>query len=124
MGPIPLFSRYVIASFPLHASASRRRRNNRSVRIISRVWADCDIVTRADDKEPRLSTIAAPIHPPDGISLVRLYVLRALYLLIVIGLGTQIWPDILIPQDTLAAQHLCLLDRGARVHRDALAFCV
>ena len=32
------------------------------------------------------------------ISLFRLYVLRAMYLIIVVGLGLTIWPDVLNPQ--------------------------
>jgi hypothetical protein len=32
------------------------------------------------------------------VSLFRLYILRAMYLFIVVGLGTYLWPDILDPQ--------------------------
>jgi hypothetical protein len=48
-------------------------------------------------KEPRLSAIATPITSTNEVSLLRLYALRALYLFIVIGLGTQILPDIFAP---------------------------
>ncbi|HEY5095669.1 MAG TPA: hypothetical protein VII69_11170 [Candidatus Eremiobacteraceae bacterium] len=44
-----------------------------------------------------MSAIIQPIPQTNDVSLVRLYVLRALYLFIVVGLGTQIWPDILNP---------------------------
>jgi hypothetical protein len=37
-------------------------------------------------------------HPPmSEVSLSRLYVLRAMYLFIVVGLGIYLWPDILDP---------------------------
>jgi hypothetical protein len=44
-----------------------------------------------------LSAITAPLSKANEVSLLRLYVLRALYLFIVVGLGTQIWPDIMNP---------------------------
>jgi hypothetical protein len=47
-----------------------------------------------------MASTAAPVSPPresaaeSGVSLVRLYVLRATYLLLVIGLGGMIVPDV------------------------------
>jgi len=35
---------------------------------------------------------------PDGVSLARLYILRAMYMFIVVGLGTYLWPDVLNPK--------------------------
>ena len=56
-----------------------------------------------------MASIAASASPPsetsaeDGVSLVRLYVLRAAYLLLVVGLGAMIVPDIVSHR---------LIDRG------------
>ena len=53
-----------------------------------------------------MGTSAAPLSPPldstaEGeVSLVRLYVLRAMYLLLVVGLGAMIVPEILIHELT------------------------
>lgn len=33
------------------------------------------------------------------LSLLRLYIMRATYLLVVVGLGVQVWPDIISPPD-------------------------
>jgi hypothetical protein len=44
-----------------------------------------------------VSAIAAPIPQTSEVPLWRLYLLRALYLLIVVGLGWQEWPDVLNP---------------------------
>lgn len=44
-----------------------------------------------------MSTITAPMAQSSEVSLLRLYGLRALYLFIVVGLGTQILPDIFDP---------------------------
>jgi hypothetical protein len=52
-----------------------------------------------------LSGIPAPIPQTYEVSLTRLYALRALYLFIVIGLGTQVLPDIF-----RAGRHWSLLD--------------
>lgn len=46
------------------------------------------------------------------VSLFRLYVLRALYLLVVIGLGVQIWPTIIrhaTPWEFMHGVELCML---------------
>jgi len=48
-------------------------------------------------REPQLSATTAHIPQTQDVSLIRLYVLRALYLFIVIGLGTQIVPDVFNP---------------------------
>jgi hypothetical protein len=56
-----------------------------------------------------MASTAASVFPPsesiaeDGVSLFRLYVLRAMYLLLVVGLGAMIVPDILSHR---------LIDRG------------
>jgi hypothetical protein len=52
-----------------------------------------------------IATVRTPSEtiPEDGVSLVRLYVLRATYLLLVIGLGAMIVPDIVSHR---------LIDRG------------
>jgi hypothetical protein len=39
----------------------------------------------------------SPVLRTSEVSLFRLYLLRALYLLVVVGLGTQIWPDVINP---------------------------
>jgi hypothetical protein len=49
------------------------------------------------DKEQRLETTTSAIPSTNEVSLFRLYALRALYLFIVVGLGTQIWPDLFSP---------------------------
>jgi hypothetical protein len=49
-------------------------------------------------EESHLTAIVAPISQTNEVSLVRLYVLRALYLFIVVGLGTQIFPSIFDPE--------------------------
>lgn len=59
-----------------------------------------------------MSAIIRPIPRTNEVSLVRLYVLRALYLFIVVGLGTQIWPSILNPDrhwDLLQGIVTCVL---------------
>ena len=38
--------------------------------------------------------LATPARPSNEVSLTRLYMLRATYLLIVVGLGSEIWPQI------------------------------
>jgi len=41
------------------------------------------------------SLLGAPARPSNEVSLTRLYMLRATYLLIVVGLGSEIWPQII-----------------------------
>jgi hypothetical protein len=48
----------------------------------------------------------------NGVSLFRLYVLRAMYLFIVVGLGVYLWPDVLDPQkhwELMQGQASCML---------------
>jgi hypothetical protein len=50
-----------------------------------------------------MKTVAVIAHAPedqmDGVSLVRLYLLRATYLFIVVGLGLLIWPSLINPPE-------------------------
>jgi hypothetical protein len=48
----------------------------------------------------------------NDVTLIRLYLLRALYLLVVVGLGLVIWPQILLPGKSLGLMHgvvVCML---------------
>lgn len=44
------------------------------------------------------------IDTVDEVGIFRLYLLRGMYLLIAVGLGTTIWPYILFPEDLVAGQ--------------------
>jgi hypothetical protein len=69
--------------------------------------------TSAAFKEPHMSaTTVSPVLRTGEVSLFRLYVLRALYLLIVVGLGTGIWPSVFDPQrgwGLIPGQFYCML---------------
>jgi hypothetical protein len=44
------------------------------------------------------ATTMSPVLRSSEVSLFQLYLLRALYLFIVVGLGTQVWPDVINPE--------------------------
>ena len=43
------------------------------------------------------AVIASPVRRADDVPLARLYVLRAVYLFIVVGLAFNVWPDVIDP---------------------------
>ena len=52
----------------------------------------------------RRSRNSIKLNPMNEVGIVRLYLLRGMYLLIAVGLGITIWPNIVFPADLVAGQ--------------------